>query len=99
VPSRGRSSRRFGQEILLRCVSRKEADEILHEMHYGVCGGHQSGAKMYHSIRLAGYFWPGIMVDCLKIAKSCHNCQVHGHFKHLLLVPLHPTIPSRPFNA
>ncbi|XP_021321401.1 uncharacterized protein LOC110437319 [Sorghum bicolor] len=91
--------RSFGQEILLRCVSRKEADQILQEMHHGVCGGHQGGAKMYHRIRLAGYYWPKIMADCLRTAKACHNCQIHGDFKHQPPVPLHPTVPSWPFNA
>jgi hypothetical protein len=91
--------RSFGQEILSRCVSRKEADQILLEMHKGVCGGHQSGAKMYHSIKLVGYYWPQIMVDCVKIAKSCHNCQIHDNFKHLSPVPLHPMVPSWPFDA
>jgi hypothetical protein len=89
----------FGHEILLRCVSWKEADQILLEMHKGVCGGHQSGAKMYHSIKLVGYYWPRIMSDCLKIAKSCHNCQIHDNFKHLPPVPLHPTVPTCPFDA
>ncbi|KAM0891957.1 hypothetical protein ACQ4PT_026069 [Festuca glaucescens] len=50
--------RSHGQEILLRCVNRGEAEKILQEMHHGVCGGHQGGAKMYHGIRLAGYYWP-----------------------------------------
>ena len=54
---------------------------------------------MYHSIRLAGYYWPGIMAVCLQVARSCHNCQVHGDFKHRPPVPLHPTIPSWPFDA
>jgi hypothetical protein len=91
--------RSFGQEILSRCVSRKEADQILLEMHKGVCGGHQSGAKMYHNIKLVGYYWPRIMADCVKIAKSCHNCQIHDNFKHLSPIPLHPTVPSWPFDA
>jgi hypothetical protein len=80
-------------------VSRKEADQILLEMHKGVCGEHQSGAKMYRSIKLVGYYWPWIMADCIKIAKSCHNCQIHDNFKHLQLVPLHPMVPSWPFDA
>nr|XP_051211175.1 uncharacterized protein LOC127328628 [Lolium perenne] len=88
-----------GQEILLRCVNRGEAEKILQEMHHGVCGGHQGGAKMYHGIRLAGYYWPGIMTDCLRVAKSCHGCQIHGDFKHQPPVPLHPTVPSWPFDA
>jgi ribonuclease HI len=50
--------RSFGQEILSWCVSRKEVDQILLEMHKGVCGEHQSGAKMYHSIKLVCYYWP-----------------------------------------
>jgi hypothetical protein len=91
--------RSHGQEILLRCVNRGEAEKILQEMHHGVCGGHQGGAKMYHGIRLAGYYWPGIMTDCLRVAKSCHGCQIHGDFKHQPPVPLHPTVPSWPFDA
>jgi hypothetical protein len=66
--------RSFGQKALSRCVSRKEADQILLEMRKGVCGGHQSGIKMYHNIKLVGYYWPQIMADCIKIAKSCNNC-------------------------
>jgi hypothetical protein len=68
-------------------------------MHKGVCGEHQSGAKMYHSIKLVGYYWPRIMADCVRIAKSCHNCQIHDNCKHLPPVPLHPMVPSWPFDA
>ena len=91
--------RSYGQEVLLRCVNRSEAEKVLREMHHGVCGGHQSGPKMYHSIRLAGYYWPGIMADCIRVAKSCHGCQIHGDFKHQPPAALHPTIPSWPFDA
>jgi hypothetical protein len=90
--------RSLGQEVLLRCVSRKEADQILLEMHKGVCGGHQSGTKMYHNIKLVGYYWPQIMADCIKNAKSCHNYQIHDNFKHLPPAPLHPTVPSWSFD-
>jgi hypothetical protein len=27
------------------------------------------------------------------------NCQIHDNFKYLPLVPLHPTVPSWPFDA
>jgi hypothetical protein len=39
------------------------------------------------------------MADCIKIAKYYHNFQIHDNFKHLPLVPLHPTVPSWPFDA
>jgi ribonuclease HI len=76
--------RAFGQ-VLLRFVSRKEAGQILPDMHKGVCSGQQSGSKMYHNIKLVGYYWPQIMADCIKLAKSCHNCQIYDNFKHLPL--------------
>jgi hypothetical protein len=99
VKSRTLYRRSFGQEVLLRCVSRREADQVLQEVHHGVCGGHQSGPKMYHSIKLSGYYWPGVMADCLTVARSCHSCQIHGVIKHQAPVPLHPTVPSWPFDA
>ena len=40
-----------------------------------------------------------MMTDCINIARSCHDCQIHGDFKHQPPVPLHPTIPSWPFDA
>ena len=54
---------------------------------------------MYHNIKLMGCYWPGMMTDCINIARSCHDCQIHGDFKHQPPVPLHPTIPSWPFDA
>lgn len=91
--------RSYGHELPLRCLSRSEADKALIEVHSGICGGHQSGPRMYHSIKLAGCYWPGMMRDCIEVARYCYDCQVHGDFKHQPPVPLHPTIPSWPFDA
>jgi hypothetical protein len=40
---------------------------------------------MYHSIRLVGYYWPGIMADCLKLklvmaAKSTTTSRTNHQF-------------------
>ncbi|KAF0929055.1 hypothetical protein E2562_015170 [Oryza meyeriana var. granulata] len=39
------------------------------------------------------------MADCLKVPKTCHGCQIHDNFKHQPPTPLHPMIPSWPFDA
>jgi len=91
--------RSYGHELPLRCLSRSEANKALEEVHSGVCGGHQSGPRMYHSIKLSGAYWPGMMADCIKIARACYDCQIHGDFKHQPPAPLHPTVPSWPFDA
>lgn len=54
---------------------------------------------MYHKLKLLGYYWPGMMRDCLEAANQCHQCQIHGDFKHRPPSPLHPTVPSWPFAA
>ncbi|XP_034594489.1 uncharacterized protein [Setaria viridis] len=39
------------------------------------------------------------MADCLRVAKTWPGCQIHGNFKHVPPVALHPTVPSWPFDA
>ena len=39
--------RRSYDGILLRCLSRKEAQEALKEAHDGTCGAHQPGPKLW----------------------------------------------------
>jgi hypothetical protein len=39
------------------------------------------------------------MADFIKVARSSHNCQIHDNFKRLPPVPLHPMVPSWPFDA
>lgn len=68
--------RSYGHELPLRCLSRSEADKALEEVHSGVCGGHQSGRRMYHSIKLAGGYWPGMISDCIRIARTCRDCHM-----------------------
>jgi len=38
--------RRSHDRILLRCLSHKEAHEVLKETHDGMCGAHQLGPKL-----------------------------------------------------
>ena len=42
--------RRSHDGILLRCLSQKEAQEILKEAHDGICGAHQPGPKLAYRL-------------------------------------------------
>lgn len=37
--------------ILLRSLSDKEAEKVLHDMHSGTCGAHQPGPKLHDRIQ------------------------------------------------
>ena len=85
--------------ILLRCLSYQEADEVLKEMHDGVCGAHQTGPKLQDRIRRMGYYWPTMVKDAMEYARRCEACQFHANFIHQAPEPLHPTVASWPFEA
>ena len=74
--------RRSHDGILLRCLSPKEAQEILKEAHDGMCGAHQPGPKLAYRLQRLGYYWPKMIADAITYAKRCHACQVHGDFIH-----------------
>jgi hypothetical protein len=63
--------------------------DALKEVHVGVCGAHQSGPKLHSQLKHLGYY-------CMKFAKRCHECQIHGNFIHQPHELLHPTSMSWP---
>ncbi|XP_074300490.1 uncharacterized protein LOC141631764 [Silene latifolia] len=83
----------------LRCLSKDEATEAMHEAHSGICGAHQSGPKLHDRVKRMGYYWPTMVQDCMDFAKKCEPCQFYANFIHQPPEPLHPTVSSWPFEA
>ncbi|CAL9012730.1 unnamed protein product [Prunus brigantina] len=67
--------RKGKDEVLLRCLGKKESMKIMGETHEGICGAHQGGRKMCWLIRRYGYFWPTMMKDCIDYSKGSSNKQ------------------------
>ena len=55
--------------VFLCCLSQKEAQEILKEVHDDVCEAHQPGSKLGDRLRRLGYFWPKMIPDAIACAK------------------------------
>eukprot|EP00253_Pinus_taeda_P010682 PITA_10682 len=49
--------------LLLRCLEKSEADNVLQELHDGPAGGHYAGDATAHKILCAGYYWPTLFKD------------------------------------
>ncbi|XP_012472314.1 uncharacterized protein LOC105789490 [Gossypium raimondii] len=49
--------KRGHDQTLLRCVDTEEANQIMKEIHNGICGAHNNGHMMARQIMRAGYFW------------------------------------------
>jgi hypothetical protein len=64
--------------LLLKCLGPVESNRLLHEVHEGTCGTHQSAHKMKRLIRRLGYNWPTMLEDYFKYYKGCQACQRFG---------------------
>ncbi|CAL8163072.1 unnamed protein product [Prunus armeniaca] len=84
--------RKSKDEVLLRCLGKKEYMKVMRETHEGICGAHQGGRKMCWLIRRYGYFWPTMMKDCIDYSKGCESCQRHGPIQQAPSVSMNPVV-------
>jgi hypothetical protein len=85
--------------LLLKCLGPTEANRLLHEVHEGDYGTHQSAHKMKWLIRRSGYYWPTMLEDSFKYYKGCQACQ---RFEKIQMVPasvMNPIIKPWPFRG
>ena len=54
--------RGFSQPYL-KCLSHKEADYMMREVHEGICGNHSGARSLVHKLIRAGYYWPTMLKD------------------------------------
>ncbi|XP_074283601.1 uncharacterized protein LOC141608141 [Silene latifolia] len=59
----------------LRCLSKEEAEPVLHDVHGGECGNHARGRSLSNKIMRQRYFWPTMRTDSVNHAKRCESCQ------------------------
>jgi hypothetical protein len=85
--------------LLLKCLGPTEANWLLHEVHEGACGTHQSAHKMKWLIRRSGYYWPTMLEDCFKYYKGCQACQRFGKIHMVLTSVINPIIKPWPFRG
>ena len=56
--------RRSPDGMLLLCLDRASADQVMREVHAGVCGSHMGGHMLARKIMRTGYFWLTMETDC-----------------------------------
>ena len=81
----------------LRCLSRKEVDYVMREVHEGVCGNHSRARLLMHKMIRAGYYWPTMLKDAQAYVKTCDKCQRFNNFISQLSQELKPMTAPWPF--
>jgi ribonuclease HI len=85
--------------LLLKCLGPIESNQILHEVHEGTCGTHQSAHKMKWLIRRSGYYWPDMLEDYFKYYKGCQAYQRFGKIQIVPASAMNPIIKPWPFRG
>ena len=85
--------------LLLKCLGPADANRLLHEVHEGTCGTHQSAHKMKWFIRRSGYYWPTLLEDCFKYYRGCQACQRFGKIQMVPASVMNPIVKSWPFRG
>eukprot|EP00253_Pinus_taeda_P027523 PITA_27523 len=83
--------------VLRRCLTLKEAENVLNDCNSGACGGHQSGYATAQKFLRARYFWPTMFKDCITAVRSCHACQIFDSKTRRPPAPLQPVVVVGPF--
>jgi ribonuclease HI len=81
--------------VIMKCVTKE--DDILREIHEGVCSNHAASRTLVGKAYRASFWWPTAVSDAEDLVRRCQNCQFFGKQSH---VPAHSLItipPSWPF--
>jgi hypothetical protein len=62
-------------DALQRCVTPQEGQDILKDIHAGVCGHHASSRAIAAKAFRAGFYWLTAIEDAKDIVRRCEACQ------------------------
>ena len=91
--------KRSANRMLLLCLDRTSTDQVMREVHVGVCGPHMGGHMLAHKIMRTGYFWLTMETYCCQFVRRCPECQIHGDFIHVPHSELHALTSPWPFSV
>jgi hypothetical protein len=61
--------------ILQQCITPQEGQEILKDIHAGVCGHHASSRAIAAKAFWARFYWLTVIKDAKDIVRKCEACQ------------------------
>jgi ribonuclease HI len=76
--------------VLQRCVTPQEGQEILKDIHAGVCGHHASSRAIAAKAFRAGFYWLTSIEDAKDIVRKCEACQRFASRPHAPAAELQP---------
>jgi hypothetical protein len=97
VVLQGKLNKRSITGVLQRCVTPQEGQEILKDIHAGVCGHHASSRAIAAKAFYAGFYWLTAIEDVKDIVRKCEAYQRFASRPHAPAAELQPIPLSWPF--
>jgi hypothetical protein len=69
----------------LQCLGKAEGQDILSEVHVGICGGHIGAHALAAKILRQSFYWSALINDAAKLVSTCKACQ--NFLTHQSLLP------------
>ena len=83
--------------VKFKCISREDGQELLAEIHEGICGSHIGSRALAGKVFRQGFYWLSALQDAVALVTTCAACQFHAKSIHQPVQALQ-TIPlSWPF--
>jgi hypothetical protein len=60
---------------LLKCLSRTEGQELMKEIHAGICGAHIGSRPLLWKVLRQGFYWPKAASNAADLVQKCENSQ------------------------
>jgi hypothetical protein len=60
---------------LLKCISKAEGQELVKEIHLGICGAHIRSRPLLGKVFRQGFYWPKAASNATDLVQKCENCQ------------------------
>ena len=83
---------------ILKCITGKDTDYVLREVHEGVCGNHIGPRALAGKVLRQGYYWPTMLRDGTDLVRRCKICQEHAKISRLPFEPLTSITSPWPFQ-
>ncbi|KAI3682300.1 hypothetical protein L1987_82190 [Smallanthus sonchifolius] len=83
---------------LLRCLDEEEANYVIREIHFGICGIHAGPRMVVAKAMGAGYYWPGMHKSAIEEIQKCESCQKHAPMCHQPPNEMVPVTAAWPFQ-
>ncbi|WCJ40198.1 GAG/POL/ENV polyprotein [Euphorbia peplus] len=86
-------------QVIRRCVTHEEGEQILSHCHMREAGGHHGANRTAAKVLQAGFFWPSIFKDAYRFVKECNECQRTGNISARNAMPLNNIVVCEIFDV